>query len=509
MAEYQQEFELKFSGTLACLSALADSDFIRAVTRAEGAWAHLETVYFDTPDNALAKAGLSLRQRTRDEGRRQTVKRVGAGGLVARGEWESVLTAASRFPAETGEAGIDACLADAAPKLRPVAEIDVDRWTCRFPYKSAVIELAVDLGRASAAGAGGKMIAAPLAEAELELVEGAPADLFAFARLLLHNAPLRLHARSKLETAKVFAAAAQFKIPRRKRLTILPTDSAAALLQRALIDIAERMIALQPLILDARAPEGVHQMRVELRRFRAIERVFRRAVCAASLHALADRAAGMARILGPARDWDVFLEETLPVAAKSGYALDGLAVIKAHALALRAKSWAGAIAYIGGPEFSGFVLDLLEAAHLRSWRDDAGPAMTAAALAEKTLDRARGKSLKTARRIDWSDPAALHPLRISLKKQRYRLQLFRPIYARAKRKPYMAAMSSLQDAFGAMNDAVVAQRLVNTAAEGGGEKAMRAAGFVSGFYAARADAAVKEIDAGWPAFENLKPFWRD
>ena len=73
----------------------------------------------------------------------------------------------------------------------------------------------------------------------------------------------------------------------------------------------------------------------------------------------------------------------------------------------------------------------------------------------------------------------------------------------------MARLSVLQDRFGAVNDAVVAQRLASIAAQEQGGAAIRAAGFVCGYHAAYANVAVREIAPLWREFSQLQPFWRN
>ena len=505
----QKEREIKFTGAVSALSALPASAFVEALTKGEGGWERLESRYYDTPEGDLAARGVSLRRRQEGAERFQTVKRAGADGLLSREEWEKPLPADAAFPALTGVADVDVLLSTLGARLKPTVEIDVDRWACPFPFRGSVIEISVDLGQARLAAGGDGRTSAPLAEAELELVSGETADLFSAAGLFLMNAPLRLHARSKLDTAKA-AAGEESLIPGRLSLSVAAEDAAGDVLRRALIAVAERIIAIQPAILEAREPEGVHQMRVELRRLRAIERVFRRALPCDRLRGLVEKAKLTARALGPARDWDVFIDETLPAAADSDYAPEGFARLKANAHGKRAEGWSRAVAHIGDDGFTRFTLDLLEAAHMEPWRCGENSALErpAPAFAVKALDRTWRKTRKTAKTIDLDNLAARHPLRIALKKQRYAVQLFRGLYPRETRKPYMAAMSALQDAFGTVNDAVVAQGLANEAAQGGGEDAMRAAGFICGFHAARAEAAAKEIDAAWAAFAAMTPFWR-
>lgn len=514
MAVDGQELEIKFTAGAAELSALQGSAFMDALTRGEGAWERLETRYYDTRKGDLAARGISLRERIVGSRRRvQTVKRKGSEGLVAREEWERLLEDGAAFPAMTGASDIDVLFSTLSDRLRPTVQMDVDRWACEFPFRDSILEIAVDMGVSKIADETGEGAPIFLGEAELELIRGAAKDLFAAAKLVLVNTGLRLHARSKLDMAKAAVIPGGLTaIPGRASLALSDENCAGDVLQQALAAIAERMIGIQSAILDVRAVEGVHQMRVELRRFRAIERVFRKALGEdQTLSRLAARAKMIARNLGPARDWDVFIGETLSFAARQDYAPGGFSALRARAHALRADAWARASAVIGDLEFSQFLLDLVEAAHTSPWCDDGNAkalSLPARAFAAKALDRTWRKTRKTARDMDPDNLAARHPLRIALKKQRYAVQLFRSLYPKDVRKPYMAAMSTLQEAFGAVNDAVVAQGLADEAALGAGPEAVRAAGFISGFHAARAEAAAQEIDAAWAQFEAMTPFWR-
>lgn len=501
------ELEIKFTGAMHTLAAIPEGPLAQALTRGEGSWARLETTYFDTSDNLLAAAGLSLRKRRDSAGMTQTVKAVGRGGVAARREWETPLTDAS-FPALTGDWRIDAALACAAGALKPRVEMQVDRWSSRIPFRNSEIELAVDLGKVLISNAAYGHREAPLAELELELIAGKEEDLFSAAKLFLAVPGLRLNARSKLQTAKAMAAGAAHPVPRRRKLAVVPDSPAGDVLAEAMAAVAERLILIAPAVTEARAAEGVHQMRVELRRFRAIERVFRRQISGSRLRTLTAEARRIARALGPARDWDVFLGETMPAVARGNYAPGGFDLLAARANSIRARCWNDAIAEIADPSFSAFAFTLLEAAHTRPWRS-VKLEQPIGDMAQKALNRRLRKTVRTAQAIDPSAPSSRHQLRVALKKQRYAVQLFRSLYAKDRRLPYMRAMVRLQESFGAMNDAVVAQGLANEAAEGGGAEAMRAAGFIGGYYGARADAAAQQIDAAWSAFEKMSPFWRD
>lgn len=509
-----REIELKITGAPAALTRLRRSRMLARLVgdSGRGAWERLVSTYYDTPENDIADSGLALRLREEGGRRIQTVKGTsGADSVIERAETERTLGPTEPFPAAAGDADLDAWISAWRARLRPIARTCTDRWTAKIRRKQALIECAFDFGRVEGRNSDGVMRAAPLAEAELELLDGPPKALFEVARLFLRKPGIRLGAETKLDAARRTGAGGLPGLTPEPRLAFDPDGVAEDALAAAIMAGAERIAILAPAILDARHPEGVHQMRVALRRFRAVERIFRSAANHKRLRRLARRARGFARALSPARDWDVFLDEILPPLKARDYEPDGFAMLQSSAESLRAEAWEQAIETVGGREFTAFNLDLLEAGYLRSWRKSAGKILHsdvrlfAAAALDDRLAAARAAAL----RIDAPTPAARHPLRIALKKLRYAAQVFRPLYAKPRRKPYMAAMSRLQDAFGALSDAVAAEARAEEAARCRGKAAMRAAGFICGYRAAEMETVVAEADEAWAAFDAMVPFWRE
>jgi inorganic triphosphatase YgiF len=504
------EFELKFAGSPGVVAALIGSDFVSAAAPDRGEWERLASRYYDTTDRRLAKKGISLRLREEGGALIQAVK-IRRSSAASRLEYETEISGEGAFPAQTGNEDIDDAIDAVAPALELFAETTVDRWASVISFRGTKIELAVDIGRAECRDDEGRDYAAPLAEVELELIKGDPSRVFDFARLLLGHAPLRYRALSKLETAERLARPPGVILPA-PRTQIDGDMSAADALQHSLNAIAARLAEVQPFILDFRTPEGVHQMRVALRRLRSIERVFRPYLKSDEFASLAQRAKSFAGALGPARDWDVFIGETLPVAQRTDGMVAGLTTLKAKAEATCAEAWAEAFEAVASKDFNRFILDVAKAGALGAWRKKTKGAAKASVrtFAPAVLDRALNKTLQVAAKTPaCADLSARHPLRIALKKLRYPVQLFRPLYPKASRKDYMSALSAMQDAFGAVNDAVAAQSLADRLASGEGKDTVRAAGFIAGYKAAEAQSAVETIDAAWARFEKMTPFWRD
>lgn len=164
------ETELKFSLGPGAREALEAGLLLGAET------AELSATYFDTPDLALFTHGYGLRVRRKDVRFVQTLKSQG-NGLFARGEWE----------AEVPSAALDAAVLAATPAaeiahgdaLVPLFAVEVRRTVALVSHGASRIEASLDIGDVRAGHR-----SEPIEELELELVEGDPADLFAFARSL-------------------------------------------------------------------------------------------------------------------------------------------------------------------------------------------------------------------------------------------------------------------------------------------------------------------------------------
>lgn len=510
MANSGEELEIKLQGAAADISALRRSRLFASLRNSKSTWERLVSTYYDSPDGALQRAGASLRLREEAGGLVQTIKHKSAnGGALARLEDERPLGPADVFPIAPDDATL-AALISGADGLSPVARTVTDRWAVTLEKQRTRIEAAFDVGRAEAFKDGKTARTAPLAEAEFELLDGDPEILFKVARLCLDEGEgrLRLAAASKEDQARRLLNGSPALEPE-QNLALDTAASAGDVFGAALMASAVRVIEVAPAVTDLRLPEGVHQMRVALRRLRAVVRVFRDAIECDEIRRLARKARKFASALGPARDWDVFLEMTLPPFRARRYEPAGVAAIEARAASLRASAWDEAAATVSSLSFNRFALDLLEAAHVQEWRGGASPLCDegAAAFAARALDTRLAEVRATASAADAMRPAERHPLRIALKKLRYAAQTFRSLYPREQRKPYMAAMARLQDALGAINDAVVAQGLANEAAVGEGKAAARAAGFLCGFRMAEAEAASQAISETWQAFDAMAPFW--
>jgi inorganic triphosphatase YgiF len=102
------EFELKLSSRSEDLAALYDSSFIFARARGQPSDRCLKTAYYDTADQGLHRAGMTLRVRCEGQTFVQTLKTDSLeGGPMHRREWQAPLPTMALVPS---------ALADRLPK---------------------------------------------------------------------------------------------------------------------------------------------------------------------------------------------------------------------------------------------------------------------------------------------------------------------------------------------------------------------------------------------------------
>src|SRR5579872_1145408 len=177
------EIELKFVIDEATSRQLRTR--VRALKLANGAprTRLVRSIYLDTPESALRKAGISLRLRR--DGRRwvQTVKTTAPprGGLAQVAEVENPAPggrlALQAIPDPAVRDQVRQCVNGA--QLQPISESVIKRTGIELVLDGTRAELDIDIGEIRAGGR-----SAGLREAEIELLEGNPRGLYDIAHAL-------------------------------------------------------------------------------------------------------------------------------------------------------------------------------------------------------------------------------------------------------------------------------------------------------------------------------------
>ncbi|MCB9948283.1 MAG: CYTH and CHAD domain-containing protein [Rhodospirillaceae bacterium] len=514
------EIELKLAADPEVLRKLAKAPIVadslaggRLVTRT------LHSVYYDTPDHRLLQRGVNLR--VRKVGRRfvQTVKTATANGILERGEWETPVPSLDPVLAAVTQPEPRSLLADLAGEpLVAVFATRIKRQKTKLAETDtgAVVEIALDQGDVETLGK-----RQPVNEVELELVAGAPSAIYRLAQRLIADFPLRTEWRSKSARGYALARGRPPTASKADRPCLSQEDSVGDGLRAILMHCFKHWTDNEAVVLDGSDIEGVHQMRVALRRLRSALGLFRDVIPPADLAWLQEESRWLAGSLGPARDWDVFCTTVLgPVA---GFAAGDAALHALTPLAeeKRREGYRTAAAAIGDPRYTRFALRFAEWVEDAGWRHappDGAAAQPAwldrpmADLAATILRDRHRKALKAGRKFTELSPQARHRLRIQLKKLRYAADFFRDLYKSKRVRGYMTALSRLQDALGQLNDVSVARGLLVDLAHAPGEPDAQvarafAAGEVLGWHQRLAAESTEELAQDWQDFKETPPFW--
>ena len=315
-------------------------------------------------------------------------------------------------------------------------------------------------------------------------------------------------------------------VPVKAPRPILPRDAVAEDAFRiTLLQCKWHIAANVPAVIDTHEAEGIHQLRVGLRRLRVALTSFGGDFRSASLEELRMRAKKMAERLAPARDLDVFVSELLEPAAQAATSARGFDVLRARAGAARRTAWEFAVAHVSGPAFASFMSELGEAVDRRVWLEASGRGKAtrghfafetpAVELATRMLDYRLKRAKKRAKYLNELSDAQRHKLRIALKKLRYTSEFFAPLYDEKQAQKFQKKLSQLQHTLGCVNDVAVARKTLHSIVEGptNEESAVRpdlafAAGAVYGFHLDRSEHTWKKVKASWPEFAPSAAFRR-
>jgi len=256
----------------------------------------------------------------------------------------------------------------------------------------------------------------------------------------------------------------------------------------------------------AHSVEGLHQLRVGLRRLDVALDAFGREFRQDWLKELRGRAKIVSRRMAPARDLDVFLEKLLARPP----ATDGVAALRARAESARAAAWDAAAACIAGREFELFIDDVTALAASRLPLTPRALPKTARRILDRQMKRVK-KRARTARSRDETD---IHRLRIALKKLRYSVEFFAPLYPRKRVKRYLAKLKVLQGDLGNLNDIAGVRDVVRGLLKDGkarktpDTRANYAGGMVVGWFDAHAPVVAGKALKRYRKFKGVDRFWR-
>jgi CHAD domain-containing protein len=416
-------------------------------------------------EGAFAAAGLQLWIESVAHERRMMVSRLTSfcPGVTVREPLHEVALEGEVTP-ESALAGAPDAIRHAlegADSLTPCATLACER--CCWQWQSAdelTVEIAFD--RISAQPDGD----APL-QRELRLsipyVEDAVARCVAALFELSHELVAALPAFPALATAfdHAWAGAGSSDTPpmpaRAKSIDLTGLCTPQAALIAIGNNLAQHWFGNDAGVRDAISAEFVHQLRVSQRRLKTAMRIFPHWADDAWKTRIAPDLKWLGGILGEARDWDVFVDTTLPALAAADTGNGRWSSTRERADLRRLEARERVQAAVASTRYAQLALAWLEWLSVLPLREPPakGRDQSLHAYAKKRV-RKYYERLVSAPKLTTLDEKARHKERIQAKYLRYTLEFFDSIASRKTRSKCAKTVSRLQSVLGDGNDVAVA-----------------------------------------------------
>lgn len=469
------EIELKLAGPANDLERLWISAIAPQATTSSR---HLVSTYHDTSDFRLRRRGYTLRVREDAGEFVQTVKALAdaSQGVLARGEWSARIDGPVPDLRRLGDQGVRERIGLLVPgELAPIFTTDITRRVGRYRVNggaqgASFIEAALDEGEIRANGK-----AQAISEIELELLEGSPIALRQEAARLHRKSPLQYQPLTKADRGFALARGERPRSRKAKPPELTAEESVDEALECVLVSCVSHWLANHAAVLNGGDTEGVHQMRVALRRMRSALTIFKNVLPDDDLAWLQREAKALIKSLGGARDWDVFVDELLRPVMEARPEDGNLKILSEAVDEERRLANLRARAALRSPAYLTFILELGAWLESRGWRRKERQAeldRKLIDLADEVLHKRHRQAMKLGRNFERLPDEALHRLRISLKKLRYATEFFAGLYGEERTAAYLEALRQLQDDLGHLNDLAVAEnRLADLCGRNRGDNA--------------------------------------
>ncbi len=273
----------------------------------------------------------------------------------------------------------------------------------------------------------------------------------------------------------------------------------------------DRINEWAPVALEGKDIEGVHQMRVGLRRMRSALALFRAAIPRRVTRKLAAEMRWSALQLDRARDLDVYIADNLSMDA-AGKDREKKRLRKV-AVQRRKAVYKQVGAFVRGKRFRALSKRLTRWLKTRGWRRGLSKKERKALycninpFAAWVLEEHRSRVLRAGVKIRKMDDETLHDLRIDCKKLRYASEFFAPLYA-DDMDPFTRSLKQLQDVLGLLHDCMVMEGLQNDLLQG--KQAKKLEKIAGRLMKQRRKSALdlkQVLFQSWDSFAATKPPW--
>lgn len=501
------EIELKLAIDKQYVSRLSNQPVVIHKSVGKPSSHKLTSIYFDSPDLKLMDAGVTLRVSHTSSGWIQTIQLSGSSciGLHQRLEWNAPI--ASNHPDFTKI--VDPTLVRIFPnnKLRrsiiPIFKTEIHRtsWLLVFNNDDQV-EVAFDLGRLIVNDRE-EMIS----EIKLKLKSGNVGRLFDLALELQDAIPLNIENLTQAQRGYAYYRDNSPHVIKAQLPVLTRKMNANIAFKEIVWECINQLQLNQNVVLHTSDIEGVHQMRIALRRLRSAFSLFKLILGHKKCAFILSELKWLSDILGKARDIDVLLTQTLPTITTQFKHHQGLLILQQLALKRQLKVYGFIRETLLSQRYNCLLLTICSWLENERWKETKKH-YKLLTVATRTLNKFHKQLLRHNGNLTDMSPEYRHATRIASKKLRYAAEFFMSLYPAKDCAKFIKLLAQVQECLGQINDIIVAEKLLDELKgpqpDAQSEEAIH---LFKQWNTSAATHNIAKINPIWKQLTTTKPFW--
>ena len=470
----------------------------------------LISTYFDTPDLRLLDAGITFRIRQKADEWIQTIKFAGVAnsGLHQRNEWEDIISTSHPDFTKLKDPRLIKFFANKKlqASLIPIFRTEITRveWLLAFDNGDR-IELSLDSGLLKA-----NQFQEQINEIELELKAGNVGRIFDVALALQNTIAFKIENNSKANRGYEYFRPTNLQTFKAKVPSLDKNSDAKTAFKIIARECITHLESNRDIVLKEADIEGVHQMRVALRRLRSAFSLFKECLNSEESLLILTEVKWLANKLGKVRDLDVLITETLPTISEYSNSHNGILFFSKHARQARRVVCKDMQEAITSQRYHRLLLTLSSWLESESWLEQQSKANHSKLLkfSKKPLNKFYKRLMQNKLRFKEMQPEERHKVRITAKKLRYAMEFFYNLYPSKEISKFIKKLAKLQDSLGQMNDISVTGVLLGSISKTNPSASLSEAIPVFESWGSK---KIKEecssVDSALKKLLKVKPFW--
>jgi len=468
----------------------------------------LISTYFDTPDLKLLDVGITFRIRQKANEWIQTIKLAGTAnsGLHQRNEWEDFVSTCHPDFTKIKDPRLIKFFANRKiqASLIPIfrTEIMREEWLLAFDNGDQ-IELCLDSGLLIA-----DQHQEPINEIELELKAGHVGRIFDVALELQKTIPFNIENNSKAKRGYECFRPTVFQTFKAKLPSLDKNSNAKTAFKIIARECITHLESNRDIVLKEANIEGVHQMRVALRRLRSAFSLFKECLNAEESSLILTEVKWLVNKLGKVRDLDVLITETLPIVCEYSNSHNGILVFSKQAKQARRLVCKDMKEAIVSQRYHRLLLTLSSWLESQLWLEQHKADHKLLKFSKKPFNKFYKSLMQNKLRFKEMQPEDRHKVRITAKKLRYAMEFFYNLYPSKEIGKFIKKLSKLQDSLGKMNDISVTGVLLGSISKTNPSASLDdAVPILESWGSKKINEECPNVDAALKKLLKDKPFW--